>query len=345
MNGAESLVRTAVDAGVDVCFANPGTTEMPLVAALDAVPGMRGILGLFEGVCTGAADGYARMTGRPAMTLLHLGPGFANGIANLHNARRAPSPVLNVIGDHATWHRAADAPLTSDVVSLASPVSCHVETAKSAAELGRDTARAIEAALAPPGGVSTLIVPADVQWGEGGAAAGVGPPEAPRPPAREAIEDAAVALRVAERPAILLRGAGLLEEGLAGLRAGVMVGPVAVCEALADQLGPWALSHPARWVMAQAVQDRGWQQLQRERLRQARQRLNELLSKAGLFPQGDSDLFALCVHDEAEAIRDGLARQGILVRHFKQPGALRFGLPENESEEQRLLLALQTLPV
>ena len=112
MNGAEALMRTAVAAGVDVCFANPGTTEMQLVAALDAVPGVRAVLGLFEGVCTGAADGYARMTRRPALTLLHLGPGFANGIANLHNARRARSPVVNLIGDHATWHLDADAPLT-----------------------------------------------------------------------------------------------------------------------------------------------------------------------------------------------------------------------------------------
>ena len=143
---------------------------------------------------------------------------------------------------------------------------------------------------------------------------------------------------------IVLRSLGKFF-GLAGMRAGVMVGPVAVCEALADLLGPWALSHPARWVMAQAVQDRDWQQQQRARLQQARLRLNRLLSKAGLLPQGDSDLFALCLHDEAEAIRDGLARQGVLVRHFQQPGALRFGLPGNESEEQRLLLALKTLPV
>ena len=114
MNGAESLIRTALDSGVEVCFANPGTTEMPLVAALDSVPGMRAVLGLFEGVCTGAADGYARMTGKPAMTLLHLGPGLANGLANLHNARRANSPVVNVVGDQATWHLAADAPLTRD---------------------------------------------------------------------------------------------------------------------------------------------------------------------------------------------------------------------------------------
>ena len=123
MTGAESLVRTALDAGIEVCFANPGTTEMPLVTALDSVPGMRAVLGLFEGVCTGAADGYARMRGRPAMTLLHLGPGFANGLANLHNARRAHSPVVNVVGDQATWHLAADAPLTSDIAGLATPMS------------------------------------------------------------------------------------------------------------------------------------------------------------------------------------------------------------------------------
>ena len=123
MNGAESLIRTAVAAGVGVCFANPGTTEMPLVAALDSAPGMRAVLALFEGVCTGAADGYARMSGKPAMTLLHLGPGLANGLANLHNARRANTPLVNVVGDHATWHAFADAPLASDIVSLASPMS------------------------------------------------------------------------------------------------------------------------------------------------------------------------------------------------------------------------------
>src|SRR3989442_15680630 len=123
MNGAESLIRTAVSSGVELCLANPGTTEMQLVAALDAVPGVRAVLGLFEGVCTGAADGYGRMAGKPALTLLHLGPGFANGIANLHNARRARTPIINLIGDHARWHLHADAPLTSDIVSLASPLS------------------------------------------------------------------------------------------------------------------------------------------------------------------------------------------------------------------------------
>ena len=121
--GATALLKAAAAAGVDTCFANPGTTEMPLVAALDRVPQIRAILGLFEGVCTGAADGYARLTRRPALTLLHLGPGFANGIANLHNARRARSASVNLSGDQASWHLAADAPLTSDIVSLANPVS------------------------------------------------------------------------------------------------------------------------------------------------------------------------------------------------------------------------------
>src|SRR5579875_2448131 len=159
MNGAESLIRTAVAAGVEVCFANPGTTEMPLVAALDACDGIRAVLGLFEGVCTGAADGYARMAGKPALTLLHLGPGFANGIANLHNARRARSPVVNLVGDHATWHAAADAPLASDIVSLARPVSAWIRSVRDARSLASDTAEAIAAAEKYPGRVSTLIIP------------------------------------------------------------------------------------------------------------------------------------------------------------------------------------------
>src|SRR5260370_13380195 len=164
MNGAESLIRTAIAAGVEVCFANPGTTEMPLVAALDSADGLRPILGLFEGVCTGAADGYGRMAEKPAMTLLHLGPGFANGIANLDNARRGRSPIVNLIGDHATWHVAADAPLTSDIVSLAKPVSGWVQSVRNAASLADTTARAIAAAGRAPGQVATLIIPSDCQW-------------------------------------------------------------------------------------------------------------------------------------------------------------------------------------
>jgi len=231
MNGAQSLVRTAVDGGVEVCFANPGTTEMPLVAALDAVPGVRAILGLFEGVCTGAADGHGRMTGRPALTLLHLGPGFANGIANLHNARRAPSPVVNVIGDHATWHRGADAPLTSDIESLARPVSGWLRTAESAAGLGGDVAEAVAAAQAPPGAVATLVVPADVQWDEGGVARPPAPVPAAAPVAGGVLDDAARRLRGAGQPAILLRGAGLLDEGLAAAgRVAAATGARLLCD-------------------------------------------------------------------------------------------------------------------
>jgi acetolactate synthase I/II/III large subunit len=162
MNGAEALLETSRRLGVEVCFANPGTTEMPLVAALDRVR-MRAVLGLFEGVCTGAADGYARMAERPAATLLHLGPGFANGLANLHNARRAGSAVVNWIGDHASWHLGADSPLTSDIAALAGTVGW-VRSVAGAATLAQDGADAIAAALGPPAGVASLIVPVDAQW-------------------------------------------------------------------------------------------------------------------------------------------------------------------------------------
>lgn len=165
MNGAELALTAAADAGVEVCFANPGTTEMELVAALDAVPSMRAVLGLFEGVVTGAADGYGRVRGTPALTLLHLGPGFANGIANLHNARRAHTPVVNLIGDHASWHLDADAPLTSDIESLARPVSAHVARLGSPAQAARVLVEAVAAASGPPSGVATVIVPQDAAWG------------------------------------------------------------------------------------------------------------------------------------------------------------------------------------
>lgn len=165
MNGAELALWAAADAGVDVCFANPGTTEMELVSALDRVPEIRAVLGLFEGVVTGAADGYGRVTGRPALTLLHLGPGLANGIANLHNARRAHTPVVNLVGDHASWHRHADAPLTSDIESLARPVSRHLTTMPSSVQAARTMRDAINAAIGPPSGVATVIVPQDAAWG------------------------------------------------------------------------------------------------------------------------------------------------------------------------------------
>jgi acetolactate synthase-1/2/3 large subunit len=162
--GAEALVQTFVDAGVRVCFTNPGTSEMHFVAALDTNPQMRCVLGLFEGVVTGAADGYGRMAGTPAATLLHLGPGLGNGLANLHNAKKARTPVVNVVGDHATYHRKYDAPLTSDVEAIARPVSGWVKAAASADTVAADGAAAIQAALAPPGQVATLILPADTAW-------------------------------------------------------------------------------------------------------------------------------------------------------------------------------------
>src|SRR5438270_4702577 len=165
MNGAQALIRTLVEADVDVCFANPGTSEMHFVAALDDVPEMRAILTLFEGVATGAADGYARMADIPAATLLHLGPGLGNGLANLHNARRARTPVVNIVGDHATYHAEYDAPLASDIDSVARNVSRWIRSSARAADVGRDATDAIVAARA--GGVATLILPADASWSEG----------------------------------------------------------------------------------------------------------------------------------------------------------------------------------
>jgi len=214
VNGAESLVRTLLAGGVDVCFTNPGTSEMHFVAALDRVAGMRCVLGLFEGVVTGCADGYARMAGRPAATLLHLGPGLANGLANLHNARRAGSPVVNIVGDHATYHRRYDAPLTSDVEGFARPVSAWVRSSAEARSVAADGAQAIAAALTPPGQVATLILPADTAWGEADGPAQ--PVEAPvrAAVAPEAVAASAAALRSGEPAAILLAGPALRERGL-----------------------------------------------------------------------------------------------------------------------------------
>src|SRR5579875_3091909 len=167
MNGAESLVHTLVGGGVAVCFANPGTSEMHFVAALDRVPGMRCVLTLFEGVATGAADGYGRMADRPAATLLHCGPGLANGLANLHNARRAGSPIVNCVGDQATHHRPLDAPLTADTEGWARPVSAWTRTATRAETVGRDAALAVQAARTAPGLTATLILPANTAWDPG----------------------------------------------------------------------------------------------------------------------------------------------------------------------------------
>src|SRR6266540_6079339 len=165
LNGAQALLRTLVDAGVDACFTNPGTSEMHFVAGLDSVAELRAVLGLFEGVVTGAADGYGRMTGRPAATLLHLGPGLANGLANLHNARRARTPVVVIVGAHATGHARYDAPLQSDIEALARTVSGWVHTSGTTRDLAQDAMRAV--AAAQTGQIATLVLPADVSWSDG----------------------------------------------------------------------------------------------------------------------------------------------------------------------------------
>ncbi len=211
MNGAESLVHTLLASGVDTCFANPGTSEMHFVAALDRIQGMRCVLGLFEGVVTGAADGYARMADKPAATLLHCGPGLANGLANLHNARRARSPVVNCVGDQATQHRPLDAPLTADTEGFARAVSAWVRTARAAASVGADAAAAAQAARTSPGQIATLILPSDTCWTDGGVVAA--PLPVPKPPlvAPHLIEQAAALLR-RERGVLLMLGHGALRE-------------------------------------------------------------------------------------------------------------------------------------
>jgi len=213
-NGAQALMRTLVDAGVNVCFSNPGTSEMHFVAALDSAPEMRAVLCLFEGVATGAADGYARMTGRPAATLLHLGCGLGNGLANLHNARKGRVPVVNIVGDHATFHARYDAPLQSDIETVARNVSPWVRTAQSTADLCRDAAEAIAVAMGPPGQVATLILPADVSWGEGGVPAALPPVEAPPCNSDEAVASIARLLQAGGRNALLLGGRALREPAL-----------------------------------------------------------------------------------------------------------------------------------
>ena len=214
MNGAESLVHTLLASGVDTCFANPGTSEMHFVAALDRIPGMRCVLGLFEGVVTGAADGYARMAGKPAATLLHCGPGLANALANIHNARRARSPMVNVVGDHATYHRAWDAPLTADVEGAARAFSDWVRAGASARSIARDGAAAVQAARTAPGQIATLILPADTAWGEADGPAAPLPVPPPSPASPQQVETAARILR-REGPKVLLllAGAALSEAG------------------------------------------------------------------------------------------------------------------------------------
>jgi acetolactate synthase I/II/III large subunit len=215
MNGAEGLVRSLAAGGVETCFTNPGTSEIHLVAALDRLPEIRCVLGLFEGVVTGAADGYARMLEKPACTLLHLGPGFANGLANLHNASRAHVPIVNLIGQHATYHLRHDTPLTSDIEAIARPFSKWLRTSASASALGGDAAEAIVAARTAPGQIATLIVPADVAWSEGGSVAALPALPTPPLPSTATVDRAAAMLRSGLPTAILLGGNTLYGKGLA----------------------------------------------------------------------------------------------------------------------------------
>ena len=215
MNGAQALIKTLADAGVEVCFSNPGTSEMHFVAALDSEPRMRAVLALFEGVATGAADGYARMAGKPAAVLLHLGCGLGNGLANLHNARKGKVPVVNIVGDHATYHTQYDAQLQSDIETVARNVSPgFVRTSRSTAQLGEDAVDAIVAARGLPGQVATLILPADVSWGEGGQPCP--PPPALKPQAADdaTVQAVAHAMRSGKKTALLLGGQALREPAL-----------------------------------------------------------------------------------------------------------------------------------
>ncbi len=237
MNGAQALLQTLTAAGLRVCFANPGTSEMHFVAALDDVPDLRGVLCLFEGVATGAADGYGRMQDRPAATLLHLGPGLANGLANLHNARRARTPIVNIVGDHATYHKRLDAPLESDIDALARTVSRWVRRANRPQDVGMDGAEAVAASGAGGRGVATLILPADVSWGKDGVPA---PPRPSRPLPRAAdsvIGEVAEALSTGEPAVVLLGGLALREPALsAAARVAARTGARVLTETFTGRL-------------------------------------------------------------------------------------------------------------
>ncbi len=213
-NGAQALMQTLADAGVSVCFSNPGTSEMHFVAALDNEPRMRAVLTLFEGVATGAADGYARMADKPAATLLHLGCGLGNGLANLHNARKGRVPVVNIVGDHATHHVQYDAQLQSDIETVARNVSTWVRTSQSTAVLCQDAVEAVAASMGPPGQVATLILPADVSWSEGGVPAQM--PTLTSPPAADdaVVARIAQALQGGGKTALLLGARALREPAL-----------------------------------------------------------------------------------------------------------------------------------
>lgn len=229
MNGAELVLKTAVENGVDMCFANAGTTEIPLVAALDGEPGIRAVLGLFEGVCTGAADGYGRVLDRPAMALLHLGPGFANGIACLHNARRACTPIVNVIGEHASWHRSADPPLNMDIKALAGTVSGWKKTCRGRRSLSRDMAAVVGASAA--GQIASLIIPNDHQWADCKGVPVVKAAFSFEPVDAGLVGEAAKAIMRGKKTAIILGGRALRRKGLL---AAARVKAAAGCDLLAN---------------------------------------------------------------------------------------------------------------
>ncbi len=214
MTGAESLIRTLIASGVEVCFANPGTTEIQFVIALDKVEGIRCVLGLAEAVVTGCADGYGRMAEKPAVTLLHCGPGFANGFVNVHNARRANTPMVNIVGDQATYHRPLDAPLTTDTEGLARAVSHWVVTSGSAQQVAHTGAEAVQAARTPPGKIATLIVPADVAWCEGSSPSLPLPAMARPQVSHGTIQRVTRIFRSGEPAMLLLNGQALSEKGL-----------------------------------------------------------------------------------------------------------------------------------
>ncbi|TQJ86200.1 acetolactate synthase large subunit [Streptomyces sp. SLBN-31] len=237
MNGAHAVARTLLECGVEICFANPGTSELHFVAALDDEAALRAVPCLFEGVATGAADGWGRMTGRPAATLLHLGPGLGNGLANLHNARRAHTPLVNLVGDHAGFHKKYDAPLESDVDALAGTVSGWVRRCEDAATAAGDVAEAVAAAGGAPGQVATVILPADVSWSDGARPA---PPVAVRPPAtvpERTVAEVAQALGSGEPAAILLGGPATREPALrAAARIAAATGARLLCETFPARL-------------------------------------------------------------------------------------------------------------
>ena len=247
MNGAESLMRTLGAGGVEACFSNPGTSEIHMVAALDRISEMRCVLGLFEGVVTGAADGYARMAEKPACTLLHLGPGLGNGLANLHNAGRAQVPIINVVGQHATDHLRYDTPLTTDIEAIARPYSKWLRTSRSSLEVGCDAAAALMHARRAPGQIATLIVPADVAWSEGGSIAPISAAAEPLLPAASAVERAAAMLRSRVRTAILITGNGLYGKGL------VTVGRIATATG-AKIMAPYPITRLQRGAGIAAVE-------------------------------------------------------------------------------------------